>query len=67
MEPQFGVRDDSKMRASMFGQAALTSDLNGSLGLMYLVLTILYLLVDTMIPLLPPTKDCIINVHSDGF
>jgi len=53
------LRNEEAMKTSFFGRAADSGDLNGALGLMYFVASVLYLMVDTIIPLLPELADCV--------
>lgn len=53
------LRNEDAMRSSFFGRAADSGDLNGALGLMYFIASVLYLMVDTIIPLLPTLSNCI--------
>lgn len=52
-------RDEMKMKTSFFGQAARTGSLDGALGVMYTIAFVVYLTVDTLLPLLPELPSCV--------
>lgn len=59
------IRDDVEMKNSIFGKASKYGDLNGALGVIYVIAIALYLSVDTLLPLLPELENCV-DVYSVG-
>jgi hypothetical protein len=52
------VHDIEKMKNSIFGQMSDNPTFDGLMGLTYMSLIMLYLLIDTILPFLPPLVDC---------